>query len=120
MSPIMLLVLSALLAHATATPTPTRALLQAPDPVRAPPRCERPNNSLGVTCEGVGREWSGDEIDCRWDGDYELECEYDTELLSRDRVDCSLDVPGVGTDRSFDCPIVNSRVRRGGLTMFAG
>lgn len=67
MASTMLLSLLVLLAHATATPT--RALLQAP--VRTPPRCERPtlaNNNLGVTCEGVGREWSGDEINCRWDG----------------------------------------------------
>lgn len=60
-----------LLLVANAAAISTRSLLQAPAPVQAPPRCERPttsNNNLGVSCEGLGREWSGDEIDCRWAG----------------------------------------------------
>lgn len=44
-------------------------------------------------------------------GEYKLKCDYNTELLSRDRADCSLDVPGLANDRSFDCPIINRRVR---------
>ncbi|KAL4859312.1 Dolichyl-diphosphooligosaccharide--protein glycosyltransferase subunit [Chlorella vulgaris] len=69
-----------------------------------PPEC------AGILSGNFGNQWSGDEIECHvCDGEYQLKCDLDTDIIGDDSVKCNFDKAGLGAivnnAYDFDCNV---------------
>jgi len=69
-------------------------------------------NGTPSECSGwfAGNQWAGDEIECHvCNGDYQLKCDLDTDLIGDDSVKCEFDSAGLGSlvnnAKEFACTV---------------